>query len=184
VLAKVLAFVNVTEVVRGKLPDMAGEGFAYNSLTAKGDIQEGKILLKETVLDGKSARVACEGHINFIKKELDLKFLVAPLKTVDWVVRHIPLVSHILGGTLVSIPVRVTGDWKDPTVTPLSPTAVGSGLLGIMERTVKLPVTVIEAAAGAANGSKDKEEKKEKKDEEGDVKRGGQEEVQAEEGAR
>jgi hypothetical protein len=56
-------------------------------------------------------------------------------------------VNYILGGTLVSIPVRATGDLKNPTVTLLSPSAVGSGLLDIMKRTVELPVKIIHPTA-------------------------------------
>ena len=69
--------------------------------------------------------------------------LVAPFKTVDRIVKHIPLVGNVLGGNLISIPFRAIGDLSDPDVIPLSPTAVGSGLLGILERTLKLPITII-----------------------------------------
>ncbi|HUV77924.1 MAG TPA: hypothetical protein VMW06_07690, partial [Desulfobacterales bacterium] len=46
--------------------------------------------------------------------------------------------------SLISIPVRIEGDLNNPRVTPISPTAVGSGLLGIMKRTLRLPVKMIE----------------------------------------
>jgi hypothetical protein len=70
--------------------------------------------------------------------------LVAPLKTVDSVITRIPLVGDILGGSLISIPVSVKGDLKKPDVTILPPAAVGEGLLGIMQRTLELPVQVIQ----------------------------------------
>jgi hypothetical protein len=88
--------------------------------------------------------MACLGDIDLVNKKLDLRVLVAPLKTVDSVVKKIPLVNHVLGGTLVSIPIKVEGDWGNPTVTPLSPSAVGSGLVGIMKRTLELPFKMIE----------------------------------------
>jgi hypothetical protein len=82
---------------------------------------------------------------------------VAPLKTVDSVVKKIPIVGGILGGTLVSIPVRATGDLTDPKVSALSASGVGSELLGIMKRAFKLPFKVIEPFR---RNNKDKEEKK------------------------
>ncbi|MES0363113.1 MAG: AsmA-like C-terminal domain-containing protein, partial [Desulfobacteria bacterium] len=88
--------------------------------------------------------MACLGDIDLVNKKLDLRVLVAPLKTVDSVVKKIPLVNHVLGGTLVSIPIKVEGDWGNPTVTPLSPSAVGSGLMGIMKRILELPFKIIE----------------------------------------
>lgn len=143
-LAKIFALLNLTEIFRGKLPDVVGEGFAYNSIRVKGNLQNGKLALNEAIIDGSSIGIVCEGDIDLLDKNLDLTVLVAPLKTVDSILKKIPLVSHILGGTLVSIPVKVTGDWGDPTVTPLSASAVGSGLLGVMERTLNLPIKIIE----------------------------------------
>jgi hypothetical protein len=144
VLAKVLAFVNLTEVFKGKVPDIREEGFAYNTMEAKARIHSGKLILKEALIDGASMGIACEGDIRIDKGTLDLKFLVAPLKTVDSIVKSIPLVNYLLDDTLVSVPVKVTGDWAEPVITPLSPSAVGSGLFGVIERTVKLPVKIIE----------------------------------------
>ncbi|MDY6990406.1 MAG: AsmA-like C-terminal domain-containing protein [Thermodesulfobacteriota bacterium] len=145
VLAKILAFVNVTEVFRGKVPDLKEEGFAYDAITAKATIQDGKIVLSEGFVDGPSMEIAFHGDIDLKDKNLDLQVLVAPLKTADFLVKRIPVVGRILGGTLVSIPMKVTGPWADPTVTPLSASGVGSRLLDIMERTVKLPVEVMES---------------------------------------
>ena len=54
------------------------------------------------------------------------------------------MVRRILAGTLITIPVRVHGSLKDPKVTPLAPSAIGSELLGIMDRTLGLPFKVIE----------------------------------------
>ncbi len=143
-LAKVFALLNVTEVFSGRLPDLTREGFAYNSATVQAEFQGGKLVLKEAVIDSPSMEMACLGDIDLVNKKLDLRILVAPLKTVDSVVKKIPLVNHVLGGTLVSIPIKVKGDIGDPTVTPLSPSAVGSGLLGIMKRTLELPFKIIE----------------------------------------
>jgi hypothetical protein len=63
---------------------------------------------------------------------------------VQRIVGKIPVVGHILGGSLVSIPVKIKGKLSDPEVTFLSPAAVGSAFFGIIERTIKLPITIIE----------------------------------------
>ena len=52
--------------------------------------------------------------------------------------------SDVLGGTLISVPMKVKGDLKNPTVIPLSPSAVGSRLLGIMKRALQVQQKVIE----------------------------------------
>ena len=75
---------------------------------------------------------------------MDLVILVAPFKTADRIVKVLPLIKHILGGRLISIPFRAQGDLKNPIVIPMHPTAVGSEVLGILERTLKLPITIIQ----------------------------------------
>jgi hypothetical protein len=84
--------------------------------------------------------------------------LVAPFKTVDRLVDIIPLVGHVLGGTLISIPFKAKGDLKDPSVIPLPPTAVGSEVLGILERTLKLPITIIQPIFSKGKNKKKEEE--------------------------
>jgi len=160
-LAKIFALLNVTEIYRGEVPDLTGKGFAYNSMTANGVFEDGKLIIKDTSIDSPSMGIAIEGDIDLIKKKVNLVVLVAPFKTVDRIVKLIPLVGTIMGGNLISIPFRAIGDLGDPDVIPLSPTAVGSGLLGILERTLKLPITIIQPVLP---GSKDEEaEEKDKK---------------------
>jgi hypothetical protein len=88
--------------------------------------------------------IMARGSVDLSNETLELNALVAPLKTVSRIVRKIPLLGHVLGGNLVSVPVKISGSMKDPQVTFLSPSAVGSEFLGIVERTLKLPVTLIE----------------------------------------
>ncbi len=143
VLAKIFALLNVTEIFMGKLPDLGKEGFAYNSMKASGNLREGKLAVNEGILDGPSIKIVWQGNIDLIRKKMDLTVLVAPLKTADRIIERIPWVGEILGGKLISIPIKVTGDINDPTVTPLSPSAVGSEILGIMKRILRLPVKII-----------------------------------------
>lgn len=144
ILAKIFALLNITEIFRGKLPDVVKEGFAYNSIKADGNIENGKFVFKEFVIDGSSMTIVCEGYIDLVRDEMDMVVLVAPFKTVDYIIKHIPLVNHILDGKLVSIPFRVKGNPADPDVIPLSPTAIGAGIFGLLKRTFTLPIAIIQ----------------------------------------
>jgi hypothetical protein len=155
ILLKILAVVNVTEIFRGKYPDLGREGFAYDSFTVKANLEEGKLILKEAVLDGSSMELVGQGEVDVIAETMDLSVLVAPLKTVDFAVKKIPLVRDILRGRLVAIPVRVRGDLRNPTVRPLFGSAVGSELTGIMKRAFRLPVKVVPPFR---SGNEEKEE--------------------------
>ena len=144
ILSKIFSLINITGIFEGGLPDLVKEGFSYHSLIIRGDIENGKIFLKEAVIDAPSMEMIGTGNIDLAKKKIDLKVLVAPLKTVDSVLRKIPLVRNIVGRNLVAIPIKVTGDLENPEVSNLSPSAVGSGLLGIMEKVLKAPVNLIQ----------------------------------------
>ena len=143
-LSKIFSILNVTEIYRGEIPDLTGEGLAYHGLKINANLEGGKLFLQECAIDGVSMGIACEGDINLSEKKMDLIILVAPFKTVDRIVKILPLLKHVLGGKLISIPFRAKGDLMDPVVTPLPPTAIGSGVLGILERTLKLPITIMQ----------------------------------------
>jgi hypothetical protein len=143
-LSRILEFINVTEIYRGKFPDMQKEGLPYKLISMKGSLQNGTVIIKEVTLDCPTLEMAGQGEIDLAGGKVNLTVLVAPLKTVDRIIKKIPLVRDILAGTLVAIPVRVSGDLKDPKVTALSPSAIGSELLAIMKRTIGLPFKVIE----------------------------------------
>jgi hypothetical protein len=152
-LQRVFAYLNVTKSLRGKLPDINKEEFVYNSITANATFEDGKFLLKESIVDSPSMEIISEGYLDYIRNTLDLVVLVAPFRTVDWVVKKIPLVRRVLQGTLVAWPVRVSGDLADPKVEAMSASAVGSSLLGVLKRTAELPFEVIdvEPTGGAEN---------------------------------
>jgi len=143
-LAKILALLNITEIYKGQLPDLTGAGFAYHSVKANATIRGEKIIIHESHIDGASMGIVCKGDIDLDDMTMNLIILVAPFKTVDRIVDLIPFVGQILGGKLISIPFRAKGDLKNPDVLPLPATAVGSELLGIVERTLKLPLTIIQ----------------------------------------
>jgi hypothetical protein len=147
VLVKIFGFLNITDIFEGEVPNLSREGFAYNYITAIGTLQGDKLVVKEAIVDGYSMKMFAQGDVDLTSKTLDLTVAVAPLKTIDFIVSKIPLVNHILGGTLISIPMKVKGPWGDPVVKGISASGVGSGFLGIIERTVELPVKLIEPLA-------------------------------------
>jgi hypothetical protein len=110
----------------------------------KGSLQNGTVIIKEVTIDGPTLEMTGQGEIDLAGGKVNLTVLVAPLKTVDRIIKKIPLVRDILAGTLVVIPVRVSGDLKDPKVNPISPSGVGSELLATMKRTLGLPFKLVE----------------------------------------
>jgi hypothetical protein len=143
-LSKVFALLNITEVFRGRVPDLVNEGFSYESMTGKGTIRDGKLVVEEAVIKGSSMEIFAHGNVDLVSGRGDLELLLAPFRTVDSIIQRIPLLRYILGGTLVSIPVKVTGNFADPDVTPLPPEEIGSEILGLIRRTLTVPFRVIQ----------------------------------------
>jgi hypothetical protein len=83
--------------------------------------------------------MAANGTIRLSDLDSRLTVLVAPFGRLDRLVRKIPIIGYVIGGALTSVPVGVTGDIRDPLVVPLGPRAITSELVGIFERTLKLP---------------------------------------------
>ena len=146
-LAKILAVLNLTEIFRGRVPDLTREGFAYSTMKITGTLQDGQLTLGEAFINGSSMKLFGNGDIDLLKNEMNLNVFVAPLKTVDKLVSRVPLLGKVLTGkskTLLSYPFRVTGPIDDAQVTALpQPVAIVSGVMGIIERTLRLPLDII-----------------------------------------
>ena len=156
-LAKFFTVLNFGELFRGQGPEFDKEGFPYDNLRAKADFEEGKVLIREAVMDGPSIKVVCEGFVDLVNRKLDLQLLVIPVMAVDSVIEKIPLVNFILGKNFVSIPIKVTGDISNPDVTTVSPSAVSFGLLGLIKQTLNIPVTIFKPVSrnGKAGDTKE-----------------------------
>jgi AsmA-like C-terminal region/AsmA family len=144
VLSKIFSLLNVTEVFRGKKVDLRSDDLAYDSMNIQADLENGKLDVKEFALEGPTMGIAGQGSLDLVGKKADATLLLAPLRTVDFIIEKTPVVSTITGGKLVTVPVKVTGDWGDPGVSLLSAASVGNRLLGIMKNTLLLPVMIAE----------------------------------------
>ena len=143
-LSKILAVLNVTQLFFGKLPDLGDKGFAYNSMTVKGNVKGGKLGIRWASLDAASMNLTATGEYDFLADETNLTVLASPLKTIDTIIRKIPVIRYILRGSLVAVPVQVTGKRDDPSVSVLSPTAVSSQVLGFFGRTLGAPIRLFQ----------------------------------------
>jgi hypothetical protein len=152
-LSKILAVLNVTNVIRGTLPDFRKEGIPYKTTRFHGEYK-GKVLhLTEGTLNGPTIGIAASGQVDLGTSQMDVKMLVAPFRTVDWIIRNIPLVRYVMKKTFLSVPFTVKGDYHDPSVM-FDPVGAGAGLLGVLGRTINLPVKIMEDVLHKSEPSK------------------------------
>lgn len=146
ILSQIFGTLNVIGLVTGRFPDFTQKGFEYDSFIISGELRDGYIYLDEAVIDGPAMKIVGQGKFDLATGEADIAVLVAPLKTVDTVMKNIPIVGRIItgkDGTFVSIPFLVKGPLDDSTITLLPPEAVGSGLWGVLKRTLQAPVDAV-----------------------------------------
>jgi len=141
-LSRILEFLNVTQIVVGQLPDFSQKGMTYHSIRIRYRIEGGKIILSWIQLDGNTLGIAGEGTINTVYKTINLTLLVSPLRTVDKILGKIPIIKNFR--SIIAIPVSVYGDIGNPTIIPLSPSAIGSHLYDLMRGVLRLPVRLLE----------------------------------------
>jgi hypothetical protein len=148
-LGNILSLKAVASLLKGD-GRIREEGFDYRSMDLHSRIEEGRLVVEEGSFDSAAVGLAATGSVRLRDRDTNLTVLVAPFSRADQLVRRIPIVGYILGGTLTSVPVAVSGDIADPVVVPLDPRAVTTELLGIFERTLKLPTRLFEPRQDAA----------------------------------
>jgi hypothetical protein len=142
-LGNILSVKAVGDLLKGDVK-LSDAGFKYRDITVRGKVGNGTVTLEQASLDSAALGLATTGTIKLDNYESRLTVLVAPFGRLDSIMRKIPIVGYVMGGALTSIPVGVSGDIRNPLVVPLGPGAVGSELVGIFERTFKLPGKMVE----------------------------------------
>jgi hypothetical protein len=149
-LGNILSLQNVAAMFKDGGPRIDDAGFPYRTFSASGRFKSGRFTIEEGVFTSAGMGLAANGWISLTDYQNRLTVLVAPFGRLDRIVRGVPIVGYVVGGAITSIPVGVSGDIRDPLVVPLGPGAITSELLGIFERTLKLPGKLVPLPGGEA----------------------------------
>jgi hypothetical protein len=147
-LGNILSMQNVSSLMKEGGPRLEAKGFPYRKLRIAGQFDKGRFVVEEGAFHSDAVGLAANGWISLTGPESRLTVLVAPFSRVDELVRKVPVFGYIVGGAFTSVPVGVSGDIRDPLVVPLGPGAITSEVLGIFERTLKLPVKLVTPPQG------------------------------------
>jgi hypothetical protein len=143
-LTKILAVVNVKGIFAGKNRDRLGEGMTFDEFTVEGQVEDGRVSIREGALKSPSYTMVGSGALGYLDKSVDFMVLARPLSTMDKILQAIPVVRRILGKNFLAVAVKVTGNLDDPKIHLARRKDVGQGLVKMFERTVRLPVDVID----------------------------------------
>ena len=142
-IGNILSLKTVTDLLDIGKPQMEKDGLPYRRLDVNGRFDSGKFVIDEGAFDSDAVGLAATGTIDLLAHDSALTVLVAPFNKLNRLVRNVPVAGYVLGGELLSVPVGVRGDIRDPVVTPLGPQAVTHQLTGILERTLQVPARLL-----------------------------------------
>lgn len=148
-LGNILSMASVSSLMEPGGPKLDDQGFPYRALIVAGRFEGGRFIIDEGAFHSDALGLAANGWISTTDYSSRLTVLVAPFSRLDELVRKVPLIGYVVGGVFTSVPVGVSGDIRDPLVVPLGPVAITSEVLGIFERTLKLPVKLVAPLEGS-----------------------------------
>ncbi|MCD6389048.1 MAG: AsmA-like C-terminal domain-containing protein, partial [Desulfobulbaceae bacterium] len=141
-LANLFRVINFSDILNSY-----GEGgFPYSEVDLSAHIEENNLVLDRAKINGRGMNLLAEGQVDLSSLEADMIFYVVPLKTIDSVRNFVPLVGRILGGrkrTIITIPVGITGNIKDPDINVLGAMAVGKSALEMIGDALLLPYDLL-----------------------------------------
>jgi uncharacterized protein YhdP len=142
ILAKIFSILNVSQIFKGRLPDLKTKGLPYQRISATIQVKEGVAFTEDFLVDSDAMRITIIGKVDLGKNLIDAKVGVHPLGTVDMVLSHIPIAGYILTGKdkgFLSYVYEVKGDLDDPKIEAIPFKTMGEGLLGIFKRILETP---------------------------------------------
>lgn len=142
-LSKVFSILNVSQLLKGQLPDMVSGGMPYNSITGSIAVKDGSVSSRDLFISSDAINISIIGSADIIKEELNFTLGVQPLQTVDKVVNRIPIVGWLLTGkdkAFLTAYFEAKGKWSDPQVSAIPVKSMGKGVLNIFRRVFELPV--------------------------------------------
>ncbi|MEI7636312.1 MAG: AsmA-like C-terminal region-containing protein, partial [Syntrophus sp. (in: bacteria)] len=145
-LYRIFSVLNVSQLLKFKLPDMNADGMPYNSITATLFLKNGIMTSKDFYIDSDVMNILAMGNVDLIQENIDLKVGLQPLQTVDKIVSRIPVAGWILtddNGRFITAYFEVKGPLGDPKVRAIPVRDLSAEGRDIFKKVFKLPQKLI-----------------------------------------
>ena len=143
ILAKIFSILNVSQLFKGRLPDLKTKGLPYRTITANIQVKDGIVSTEDFLVDSDAMRVTLVGKVDVAKGLIDAKIGIHPLVTLDMVLSNVPIAGYILTGkdkAFLSYVYEVKGDLDDPKIEAVPIKGLGENFWGIMKRLLETPL--------------------------------------------
>jgi uncharacterized protein involved in outer membrane biogenesis len=143
ILSKIFSILNVSQLVKGNLPDLKTKGFPYRQITATIDVKEGIASTEDFLVDSDSMRITLLGKVDLSKNSIDARIGVHPLITIDKILSNVPIAGYIITGpdkAFLSYFYEVKGNLNDPKIEAIPLKSLSEPTWGIMKRLLETPL--------------------------------------------
>lgn len=160
-LSKAFSLLNVAQLFKMRLPDMAVEGMPFSQLSADLSMEHGVLHSDNLLIRSEAMNLALTGNFSLPQMSFDVDMGVNPLGTVDSVFSKIPVAGWLLTGdknALITVEFDINGSVHEPMVSMKPLSSVSNQILGILKRTLSLPGTTLTAPGKVFLRQRDKED--------------------------
>ncbi len=144
-LTKIFSATNVLELIFAKTK--IENDIYYDKIVVPLKLKNGIVRTdKVAILYGRDLNIFADGEYNLVNNFIDIDTTFTTFRTINKIISSIPIVGWIIGGkekSFTGISLKIKGYvGKEISVKPIPLKSLGKGVLGIIENTITLPLSI------------------------------------------
>ncbi|GEM_PF-6098850 len=156
----IFSILNVSQIFEFKFPDINTEGFKYQKMKGDFQIKNGVISTENLKLKSNAFDIIYIGQIDLDNKTIDSTLAVYPLKTVDKIIKWIPIVNYLFtdkkGKKAILVTyLAVTGKLDDPDIKIKPIKSITNKIGSILKNIINIPGEVFTNPGNVISPEKD-----------------------------
>jgi len=116
ILSKVSSLLNLGSLIRGRLPDIIGQGLPFHRLTWTMEVFDHKWKIKDMKLLSDAARVDSSGMIFSDQGRIDFSVDISPLVGFDAIFSGLFGNLFTRNGKILTVPLKIRGPYQSPDI--------------------------------------------------------------------
>jgi uncharacterized protein YhdP len=141
-VTRLLSFIDLKNWLTARLPDPRLNGIPFDALSATLNGADGNFRTNDFRLTGPVMEITARGNVRLNDNTIDMEISLIPFDTMNWLVRHIPIIGkNLAGGShgLVAAYFQVSGPISNPSVVPKPITSVAE----FVAKTLSMPINIL-----------------------------------------
>jgi uncharacterized protein involved in outer membrane biogenesis len=157
ILSKIFSILNVSQWLKGRLPDLTTKGLPYHQISADFYVKEGVFSTDDFLVESDAMRITLIGKVDLGKNMINAKIGVHPLVTIDTILTNVPIAGYILTGkdkAFISYFYEVKGNLDDPKIEAIPIKSVEESTWGVIKRLLETPLRPFQKTPPSNNKGK------------------------------